>query len=124
MRQIAARLGLLSGALVLAACTAPVPTGTGQQPGVSRPPERPAIRVEVAPSEASRNLAIYYSRLQADLLAQGLLRTDGGGRDTPFGARDLARNFELIAFYDEYERGAGLRPSSGRPVPLRRWPQP
>ncbi|MCD1625533.1 DUF2927 domain-containing protein [Seohaeicola saemankumensis] len=124
MRQIAARLGLLSGALVLAACTPPVPNGTGPQPGISRPPEKPEIQADATPSEASRNLSIYYSRLQADLLSQGLLRTDRGARDAPFGPRELARNFELIAFFDEYERGAGLRASSGRPVPLRRWTQP
>jgi len=124
MRQNAAILGLLAGALLLAACTTPVPPGAGQQTGMARPPEKPAARVDAEPSEASKSLSLYYSQLQADLLAQGLLRTDGGGRDTPFGARELARNFELIAFFDEYERGAGLRASSGRPVPLRRWTQP
>lgn len=116
--------GLLAGALLLAACETAVPPSTGPQLGAVRPPPPPAQAPRAAPSEASRALALYYQRLEADLQAQGLLRTDGGGRDTPFSARDLARNFELIAFFDEYERGAGLRASSGRPVPLRRWAQP
>lgn len=62
--------------------------------------------------------------MQADLLAQGLLRTDGGGPDTPFSADMLARNFERIAFFDEYERGAGLRASRGDEGVLRRWTSP
>lgn len=125
MRQTAGRkLGLLAGALLLAACETALPPGEGRQTETSRPPALPEQSQSAEPSEASRALATYYQRLEADLRTQGLLRTDPGGRDTPFGARDLARNFELIAFFDEYERGAGLRASSGQPVPMRRWSDP
>ena len=117
-------LGLLAGALLLAGCDMMATPPDRPQPGTLRPPAPPAVQPPTEPSEQSRALAVYYQRLQADLLVQGLLRTDGGGIDTPYSARDLARNFELIAFYDEYERGAGLRPSAGRPVPLRRWTVP
>lgn len=124
MRQIAGRLSLLAGALLLAGCDMPVATDVAPDRVTARPAARPAPPVQAEPSEASRNLALYYQRLEADLLSKGLLRTDGGGRDTPFAVHDLVRNFELIAFYDEYERGAGLKPSSGAPVPLRRWAKP
>jgi hypothetical protein len=76
------------------------------------------------PSAQSRALSTYYARLQADLLVQGLLRTDGGGPDTPFSADMLARNFETIAFFDEYERGAGLQASRSGAGVLRRWKEP
>lgn len=76
------------------------------------------------PSAQSRALKTYYARLQADLLAQGLLRSGGGGPDTPFTADLLARNFEAIAFFDEYERGAGLRASRAGAGVLRRWKEP
>ncbi len=125
MRRIAGkRLGWLAGALLLAACETALPPGDSRTAQTARPPALPELAQHSEPSAQSRALALYYQRLEADLRAQGLLRTDGGGRDTPFGARDLARNFELIAFYDEYERGAGLRASSGKPVPMRRWADP
>lgn len=76
------------------------------------------------PSAQSRALSTYYARLQADLLTQGLLRVDGGGPDTPFSAEMLARNFETIAFFDEYERGAGLQASRSGAGVLRRWKDP
>lgn len=76
------------------------------------------------PSAQSRALARYYARMQADLLAQGLLRTDGGGPDTPYTAEMLTRNFEKIAFFDEYERGEGLRASRAGAGVLRRWSVP
>lgn len=100
--------------LTLAACvetTAPMSPSRGVETG--------------QPSAQSRALRTYYSHLQADLLVQGLLRTDGGGPDTPFSADILARNFETIAFFDEYERGAGLRASRGGGAGvLRRWNGP
>lgn len=90
--------------------------------------EAPAPRspgpVTGQPSAQSRALKTYYAQLQADLLTQGLLRADGGGPDTPFTADMLARNFEAIAFFDEYERGAGLRASRSGAGVLRRWKGP
>lgn len=112
--------GLATG-LLLTAC-API----------TAPPPIPAPSPEVAPppSETTRSLRSeqltrYYARLQADLVAQGLLRTDGGGPDTPYTADVLARNFERIAFFDEYDQGAGLAPSTERTSgKLRRWDSP
>lgn len=78
-----------------------------------------------APTAQSADLARYYAKVQSDLMTRGLLRTDGGGPDTPYSADDLARNFENIVFFDEYSRGAGLsrtrRDQSGR---LSRWSGP
>lgn len=78
----------------------------------------------VEPSAASRDLARYYERVQTDLLTRGLLRTDGGGPDTPYDADDLARNFEAIAFYSEYTSPSVApkgRRTSGQ---LSRWSDP
>lgn len=69
-------------------------------------------------------LAQYYTRVEAQLVAQGLLRTDGGGPDTRFSRRMLIENFERIAFFDEYARGAGLQSSPGTRSQLRRWERP
>lgn len=114
-------LPALAGAAALAGCQF-------SEPQVSlKPQARPAAAVTPAapgPSEESQALSRYYASFQADLLAQGLLRTDGGGPDTPFTETDLARNFEQIVFYDEYLRGGGLRGSRGASARLRRWPDP
>ena len=108
------RASLLALSLaVLAACDA-VPPGTGE----------PTVAPAPAPSAASDSLRKYYAGVQRDLLARGLLRTDGGGPDTPYTPDMLARNFEQIAFYDEYVRGQGLRKSSGSAGRLRRWSGP
>lgn len=69
-------------------------------------------------------MAQFYGRMQADLLAQGLLRTGGGGVDTPYTDTDLIRNFERIAFYDEYARDQGLKKSDGKSGRLRKWKGP
>lgn len=61
-----------------------------------------AANAYVPPSAASQDLARYYGQVQSNLLTRGLLRTDGGGPDTPYDADDLARNFETIAFFSEY----------------------
>lgn len=100
--------------MLLAACEE---TGTG---GKTPPPDKQ----DALPSQESAALSTYYGRVEADLLARGLLRTDGGGPDTPFTPDMLARNFERIAFYDEYLSGAGLQRSSGQAGQLRRWNGP
>jgi hypothetical protein len=90
------------------------------------PPDRPADLTEPRVlSEESQALARYYTSLQNDLLARGLLRTDGGGPDTPYDADDLVEHFETAAFYDEYARGGtlGARPG-GAAGTLTRWDGP
>ena len=68
---------------------------------------------------------MHFARVQADLLSNGLLRTDGGGRDTPFTDRMLAENFIRIALYDEYSRGGTGSPVQREaPSRLRRWETP
>ena len=107
----------------LAACTEPLvaPTEPSQRPEARIEP--PAAEVP-PPSAKSETLALYYSRLQEDLLAQGLLRGDGGGPDTPFTDTILARNFVRVALFDEYVTdGDFLRPQATLSK-LRRWEQP
>ncbi|MEP2715967.1 DUF2927 domain-containing protein [Pseudophaeobacter sp.] len=72
------------------------------------------------PSVESAELRNYYRVLQQDLLTRGLLRTDGGGPETPYDADDLAANFEEIAFYNEYAGRGG----SGLTGGLSRWSGP
>ncbi|MFP4239832.1 MAG: DUF2927 domain-containing protein [Rhodosalinus sp.] len=115
----AASLALLTGC---EPALPPAPPPQQQQAGATVPmrPDPPPVRR----SDESRALSAYYQRLQQDLLARGLLRTDGGGPDTPYGAREILANFERIAFYDEYARGSGLTRASSEPTRLKRWPGP
>lgn len=112
--------GALCGlaALALVGCDALTPTS------VPVPPERPEGLADATPSEPSarsEDLRRYYLAVQNDLLARGLMRTDGGGPDTPFSADDLARNFETIAFFDEYSRNGTAARAAGQ---LSRWSGP
>lgn len=118
---------LWSGAVIVAlsACD---PLLTDAPPSSAKPQARPArpvatgvIDEPVAPSEAALELRRYYTRVQEDLLAQGLLRTDGGSIDTPYTDEMLARNFERIALAEEYSRGAGLLPSNGDLGEIKKW---
>jgi hypothetical protein len=119
--------GLGSGliALTLAACT----QGVGPAAPVLKPlahPDAPASAVAPAQvaqptSQASAQLRSYLNQVQNAQLGQGLLRRDGGGVDTPFTDTMLARNFEQIALYNEYDASFLGR---GGPSPLRRWASP
>ena len=62
--------------------------------------------------------------VQQALLSTGLMRTDGGGPDTPYTDRMLADTFVQIALYDEYVSGTGGRTLSGQASMLRRWEGP
>jgi len=105
----------------LAACTEPVV----QIPSL-RPEARivPPVQDVPTPSLESENLAIHYKSLQEKLLAQDLLRTDGGGVDTPFTDTILARNFVRIALFDEYVTDGDLLRPQATLSNLRRWDQP
>ena len=110
------RLGLALFALALAGCGEAVLTAP------------PAVPFAVAPaasaSAESAALASYYGEVQAELLGQGLLRTDMGGPDTPFTDAMLATNFLRIAFYEEYDRSLGGTTRQEASIPLTRWTIP
>lgn len=76
---------------------------------------------ETAKSAAAR---AYFAQVQSALLQQGLLRTDGGGADTPFTDRMLADNFLKIAMFDEYSRSGGGFVQSETASILRKWGGP
>lgn len=109
-------------ALALAGLTACIST---TPPGPTRQ-VTPAVNV-TAPngvSAASAAAAAHYGRVQAQLLSQGLLRTDGGGPDTPFTDRMLAENFIRIALFDEYTRTAGGPVQRVTESRIRKWAAP
>lgn len=114
-------MGLLAAAAFgLAACD-PLPPSSN--PPAPRP-VRPNAPAPEAPNAASGALSQYYARVQQQLLTQGLLRTDGGGPDAPFSARQLADNFERIALYEEYTNIGGRLVAQQTASRLRRWEGP
>ena len=118
------------GLTVMAACTqaVPPPPPTTAPPSVSRPVPRtpPTPPADPTPqvSAESAALKVYYQRLQNDLMAQGLLRGDGGGPDTPFTDTMLARDFIRIALFDEYVSDGDFLRAEATESRLRRWDQP
>ncbi len=107
---------LFAGATLLSGCVQPVPPTPTPAP-VPRP-ETPSR------SQASYKAEAYYTRVQRSLLTNGLLRTDGGGPDVPFNARTLTRNFQRIAFYQEYAERSGRLVARENVSVLHRWNGP
>lgn len=117
-------LAACGAVLILSACD---PRAIGDRPfGTAAPPAAGTVRLPepAVPSPQAQALSQYYARVEEGLLARGLLRTDGGGVDTPFTDEMLARNFERIALAEEYTRGAGLRPSAGALGEIKKWDMP
>jgi hypothetical protein len=117
------RFGAFGLAALLLGCsaTAPAVSPTPQaRPVPVAPPPAPIA----GPSAESQALASYYAQVQADLLIQGLLRTDGGGADTPFTDTMLTENFIRIALFDEYARSPGGLVAHETQSRLRRWQAP
>lgn len=88
------------------------------------PKARPDAAAPNAPSARSEEFRRYYARVESRLLAQGLMRTDGGGIDTPFSKRQLVENFVRIAAFDEYTVRGGRFVAQQTPSALRRWDKP
>jgi hypothetical protein len=88
------------------------------------PPERPPEAAAPAPSPASEAIRRHFANQEAALLARGMLRTDGGGADTPFTVNMLVENFVRIALYDEYTEIGGRLVQRPTPAELRRWVAP
>jgi hypothetical protein len=108
----------------LAACqeVALAPPPVDPEPPTAVPEAPPPAPAE--PSDRSRELESFYTRVDANLRAQGLLRTDGGVGDAPYGADDLAANFERIALFEEYADVGGRIVPRETESRLHRWEQP
>ncbi len=124
----ARRWGGLAALSLIVACTEVPPEPAAPAPPES-PPERPAVEPptpEPTPelTDESRALQTYYRRLQNDLLAQGLLRGDGGGPDAPYTDTMLARNFVRIALFDEFYTAGGSLRVQETVSRVRRWDRP
>ncbi len=117
--------GALAAALSLAAMTAGC---TMTDMPASSPATSPATASSAlsgpAASPARQRARAYYAGVQSNLLSQGLMRTDGGGADTPFNERQLADNFLRIALFDEYVNRGGVFVAQATESRLRRWDRP
>lgn len=121
----------LASALALAGCGA-FPFMPSEGPG-ARPSQAPATSARPVPRPSaavagpsvdpvSADLAAFYTRVEADRRARGLMRTDDGSRDVPISAGRLVQIWTEVALHDEY-LGVG-RPMPGGPSALRRWEAP
>jgi hypothetical protein len=131
-KRAALRVGLMAAGLAaLSACTTPADVAVTPvipqqvaRPIVRTPQPAPAPETVPPVSAESAALKVYYQRLQNDLITQGLLRSDGGGSDTPFTDTMLARNFVRIALFDEYVTDGDFLRAQATESRLRRWDQP
>ena len=116
VNSVAALVALLA----LVGCAVPA-----VQP-VAKPSPRPEPVAASMPADTSESAALrtYYTEVQQALLSQGLLRTDGGGPDTPLTDRMLAANFLRIAMYEEYDRTMGGAVAREAATQLTRWNGP
>lgn len=126
MTQTTARFSpfalLTSAALVLAGCGVGTDGGATRAVAVPHPMAAPVVAAPETPQSAAARA--YYGQVQQALLSQGLLRTDGGGEDTPFTDRMLAENFLRVALFDEYDRGTTATIQRQTKSELRRWVAP
>jgi hypothetical protein len=108
--------------LALANCDETLTSSVVPQPRPVAP--APAPNAYVPPSAESQDLARFYQRVERDLVTRGLLRTDGGGPDTPYDADDLAKNFDVIAFVNEHSGSNAAFTSGSSEIKLSRWKSP
>lgn len=113
-------IGLAAALFALGACDDAVRTS----PPPSARPDRPEPPEITEPSQESRELSGYFARVQSDLKAQGLLRVDGGGPDTPFTRRQLVDNFIRIALFEEFANIGGKLVAQQTESRLHRWDRP
>lgn len=108
----------------LAACAVSPAPSAPQAPAAPAP--APVVQAAVpTPSRETPRSAqarAYYAQVQQSLLSQGMLRTDGGGVDTPYSDFMLTEDFLRVALYDEYGRsGGGNLVKMQTQSELRRW---
>lgn len=107
--------------LALTACAAPPVLSPEPE---ARPAALPAPETMPEPSAESDAVRRLFATQEETLRARGLMRTDGGGPDTPITSNMLVENFVRIALFEEYTVVDGQL--VGRPTPsvLRRWTAP
>lgn len=118
MRKTATALCLTLG---LCACDGfPV---AGNQPSALSPPpnQEPAFG---ARTSDSFEIEARFARVEANLIARGLLRIDGGGPDVPFTDEMVARNFNTLAFSEEFSGFGGQIVRQTVESTLHRWSMP
>ncbi|MGY6549863.1 MAG: DUF2927 domain-containing protein [Roseinatronobacter sp.] len=126
-------LGLaLAAALATAACqstslepaafTAPVASVPPQARAVPAP--APPAQPESAPHPMTDAITQHFARLEAQRLANGLMRRDRAPRDLPLSAHQIADAFERIALFNEYDFVNGQIVEAKTPATLRRWQAP
>ncbi len=111
----------LAALLALAGCDNSAYTSLPPDPPASGETAAPAVTPQ---SSESRELKAYYARVQSDLKAQGLLRVDGGGPDTPYSRAQLVENFIRIALFEEFANVGGLLVAQQTESQLHRWATP
>ncbi|NNF91533.1 MAG: DUF2927 domain-containing protein [Boseongicola sp.] len=103
-------------------------TGCDQLAPFATPPtDAPPPQARPAPVELSaesQKIAAYYKRVEQRQRALDLLRSDGGGPDTPFDNRRLARTFEAVAFSREFSDAGGALVRRRDESILHRWSDP
>jgi len=116
---------VLAAAVTLSGCVQPATVSPIPQ---SRPATVPtAVEADTTPqgpSAQSNAMRDYYAKVQNNLLLNDLLRTDGGGSDTPFTTHQLANNFDAIALNDEYTSVGGTYVARTTPSSLHKWAGP
>ncbi|WP_089947731.1 DUF2927 domain-containing protein [Litoreibacter albidus] len=108
-------------AVTLSACEAPMSSPRPAQRVAPAP--KPAPKV-VERSDRSKELSAYYAQVQRSLLSQGLMRTDGGGIDTPFSKRQLVNNFIQVGVFNEFTLVDGLYTNQRSEGRVQRWEKP
>jgi hypothetical protein len=114
----------LAASAILTGCVQPAVSPIPQSRPVFVPPIQQKIPQSVGPTAQSSAMRVYYAKVQNDLLLNDLLRTDGGGADTPFTTYQLASNFDAIALNDEYTSVGGTFIARTTPSALHRWVVP
>ena len=115
-------LGLGLAIAALGAC-APLPELRMTEP--ESPGEEPGpAAIAPEPSERSEAVRRFFATQEETLRSRGLMRTDGGGTDTPITSNMLVENFVRIALFDEYTVVDGRLVGRPTPTVLRRWTAP
>jgi len=106
---------------VLAACNGYPVAGPGAP---SEFPPRNAAPEFSERSPESFEIEAFFARVETNLIARGLLRIDGGGPDVPFTDEMVTRNFDALAFSEEFTGLAGRLVRQTAQSTLHRWETP